>query len=439
MEASKNYSFAPLNEAITQRNAPRIIAEMDKYLSLYQTQIDSDDILMIVGVTKVLLDLNKPEKASVYGFIAYNQIGKFESPIPLVYHNYITAALLCVYLAKAELIQYQSSKDPNHWKNGCVCFKFADGNIKDGLEEDPKLMEHFQWQRDFADPYLELCEMMKAMLKDRSSKRADALAKTPVENWIALLFKMMKGEEERVYYLFFQASLRNGAESFMLDVSHSYIFGEEHYAKLAGMLSNLMELETEQLPKGDWGEYIADKLEPSPSLLSKGITQFEGDSDELLCAAFGCHLYNILTRDKRPNAKVINQAARRLADRAIQKKNFSSPKLAELAIKLRGVSNDNDGSTGGRYRPTKASQQSKSGGCFIATACYGSYDSPEVKVLREFRDRQLMTTVFGKVAVRVYYKISPFFAGLLKSRPKASYMIKRYFLSPLVRWLERYN
>ncbi len=46
-------------------------------------------------------------------------------------------------------------------------------------------------------------------------------------------------------------------------------------------------------------------------------------------------------------------------------------------------------------------------GCFIATAVYGSYDSPEVRVLRQFRDQALAPRTAGRLAIAVYYKIGP--------------------------------
>lgn len=48
------------------------------------------------------------------------------------------------------------------------------------------------------------------------------------------------------------------------------------------------------------------------------------------------------------------------------------------------------------------------GGCYIATAVYGSYDAPEVIVLRKFRDNYLLHRCWGKLFVKVYYTISPF-------------------------------
>lgn len=52
-------------------------------------------------------------------------------------------------------------------------------------------------------------------------------------------------------------------------------------------------------------------------------------------------------------------------------------------------------------------QSSKRGGCYIATAVYGSYDCPEVWTLRRFRDGILEKYLLGHMFVKVYYAISP--------------------------------
>lgn len=48
-----------------------------------------------------------------------------------------------------------------------------------------------------------------------------------------------------------------------------------------------------------------------------------------------------------------------------------------------------------------------SGGCYVATAVYGSYDCPQVWTLRRFRDYILAETWYGRAFIHTYYAISP--------------------------------
>ncbi len=48
-----------------------------------------------------------------------------------------------------------------------------------------------------------------------------------------------------------------------------------------------------------------------------------------------------------------------------------------------------------------------SGGCYVATSVYGSYDCPQVWVLRRFRDDVLALTWYGRLFIYLYYAISP--------------------------------
>lgn len=47
------------------------------------------------------------------------------------------------------------------------------------------------------------------------------------------------------------------------------------------------------------------------------------------------------------------------------------------------------------------------GGCYVATAVYGSYDCPQVWTLRRYRDYTLAETWYGRAFIHTYYAISP--------------------------------
>lgn len=51
--------------------------------------------------------------------------------------------------------------------------------------------------------------------------------------------------------------------------------------------------------------------------------------------------------------------------------------------------------------------KTSSGGCYVATCVYGSYDCPQVWTLRRFRDDTLASTWYGRAFIHTYYAISP--------------------------------
>lgn len=77
------------------------------------------------------------------------------------------------------------------------------------------------------------------------------------------------------------------------------------------------------------------------------------------------------------------------------------------------------------------------GDCFIATAVYGSYDAPEVRVLRKFRDRFLLKSLGGRLFVSFYYWFSPGLVKYLEGKERIKISIKETMLDPLVTFLSK--
>lgn len=59
------------------------------------------------------------------------------------------------------------------------------------------------------------------------------------------------------------------------------------------------------------------------------------------------------------------------------------------------------------YSSVPLTNNSGSGGCYVATAVYGSYDCPQVWTLRRFRDNTLAKSWYGRAFICTYYAVSP--------------------------------
>ena len=69
--------------------------------------------------------------------------------------------------------------------------------------------------------------------------------------------------------------------------------------------------------------------------------------------------------------------------------------------------------------------------CFIATAAFGSPESPFVKILQDFRDSYLLPYNAGQRFVRLYYKVSPSIADFIMKNPPAPFFV-RIALMPFI-------
>ena len=71
------------------------------------------------------------------------------------------------------------------------------------------------------------------------------------------------------------------------------------------------------------------------------------------------------------------------------------------------------------------------GGCFIATAAYGSIMEPHVQILRDFRDAYLITNEWGRSFVNMYYRYSPPIADII-AKSELLKLAVRIALAPVV-------
>ena len=80
-------------------------------------------------------------------------------------------------------------------------------------------------------------------------------------------------------------------------------------------------------------------------------------------------------------------------------------------------------------------ESEEGGGCLIATATYGSEMSPQVQLLREIRDNQLMNTESGSAFMGtfndIYYSFSPTIADMERENPMFKEVVK-VGLTPMI-------
>jgi len=104
-------------------------------------------------------------------------------------------------------------------------------------------------------------------------------------------------------------------------------------------------------------------------------------------------------------------------------RNNTTPSLAQLqGTGFAGV---------GYQEPT----QPPTGGCFIATAAYGTDTAKQIDILREFRDEVLLPNSLGARLVSFYYKTSPPIADFISHHEALRTAVRVGFADPVVKIL----
>lgn len=99
---------------------------------------------------------------------------------------------------------------------------------------------------------------------------------------------------------------------------------------------------------------------------------------------------NMLKCNNHPQIGQLMSAVENLEQKYMNEMMSKNPNY----VSPKSISNSSSGNT-------------KSGGCYIATCVYGSYDCPQVWTLRRFRDYTLAETWYGRAFINTYYAISP--------------------------------
>jgi len=82
--------------------------------------------------------------------------------------------------------------------------------------------------------------------------------------------------------------------------------------------------------------------------------------------------------------------------------------------------------------PTPTPTPDGEGGCFIATAAYGTKSAEEIDVLRAFRDEVLMESQVGSQLVEWYYQTSPPVADFISGNSLLRTIVRELVIDPIV-------
>jgi hypothetical protein len=80
-----------------------------------------------------------------------------------------------------------------------------------------------------------------------------------------------------------------------------------------------------------------------------------------------------------------------------------------------------------QHEMERHNKTAKPGGCFVLTACYGSYDAPTVLAFRQFRDNNLSQYKLGRRFIAWYYTHGPRWAAAIDNKPRIKAVFRSLF------------
>lgn len=87
----------------------------------------------------------------------------------------------------------------------------------------------------------------------------------------------------------------------------------------------------------------------------------------------------------------------------------------------------------------ESSRLKKGGGCYIATASFGSQSTWQVQTFYHFRDKILYKSFNGRLFICIYYLVSPTLANYIANRPSLKKLSKKFLTTFAMHLKKRYN
>lgn len=177
----------------------------------------------------------------------------------------------------------------------------------------------------------------------------------------------------------------------MYIAEESYQFDVNFNIMLAVILCNLYSIENRMDAQALFFSVIEQQIDNIQGLLQITL---------LACALWGADYENFraLATDKYYELKSQNFGNRKDTPKNEEDTHQDQTRSTEQSALLKELN---------RQAEENRDSKGSSGGCYIATAVYGSYDCPEVWTLRRFRDNFLSSNWYGRTFIKIYYKVSP--------------------------------
>lgn len=83
------------------------------------------------------------------------------------------------------------------------------------------------------------------------------------------------------------------------------------------------------------------------------------------------------------------------------------------------------------YCPYCKEKLHRGGGCFMATAAYGSPFAEELDLLRAWRDVELSSLYIGRIFIKTYYQISPPIARFIEKCNILRMIVRTLLILPI--------